>query len=107
MEILTHEAWEARGKSLFGADYWSWRFVCPSCGYIASVRDWKEAGAPEGAVAFSCIGRYRPKTQEAFTGEPGPCNYTNGGLIVLGPLSVEGRPTFDFAPGESHEQSNS
>lgn len=98
---MTHFEWFAEGERLFGPGIMQWRFVCPSCGHIASVQDWKDAGAPEGAVAFSCIGRYLPERSEAFGGQgSGPCNYTGGGLIRLNPVDVEGRQTFAFARGE-------
>lgn len=54
MQKMTH----AEGQRRFGTDPLEWQFVCPSCGHVASVKDWKTAGAPEGAVAFSCVGRY-------------------------------------------------
>lgn len=98
---MTQEEWFAEGTRLFGDDVMKWRFVCPSCGHIASVQDWKDAGAPEGAVAFSCVGRYLPERSEAFGGKgSGPCNYAGGGLFIIHPVNVEGRKTFSFAPPE-------
>lgn len=98
---MTHTEWFTEGERLFGTDIMQWRFVCPSCGHVASVQDWKDAGAPEGAVAFSCIGRYLPQCNEAFNGPgTGPCNYTGGGLFGLNPVDVEGRATFAFAKVE-------
>jgi hypothetical protein len=97
---MTYEEWYAKGENLFGPDIMRWRFVCPSCGHVASVQEWKNAGAPEGAVAFGCIGRYLPERSEAFGGDGGPCNYTGGGLIRLNPVDVDGRQTFAFAEVE-------
>lgn len=95
---FTHEQWEAEGTRRFGPDQMAWRFVCPVCGHIASVADYKAAGAPVGAVAFSCIGRYLPNPREAFGGKgPGPCNYTGGGLFGLNPVAIEGRASNVFA----------
>lgn len=95
---MTHQEWLEKGEQLFGADIMQWRFACPSCGHVASVQDWKDAGAPEGAVAFSCVGRYLPKCNEAFGGKgSGPCNYAGGGLIRLNRVDVDGRKTFAFA----------
>jgi hypothetical protein len=54
---MTHEEWKTEARKRFGDDSMGWRFVCPSCGHIASVADWKAAGAGEGEIAFSCIGR--------------------------------------------------
>jgi hypothetical protein len=95
---MTLDEWHATGEQLFGPDIMQWKFVCPSCGHVASVQDYKDAGAPEGAVAFSCVGRYLPKRSEAFGGNgSGPCNYAGGGLIGLNPVDVAGRRTFAFA----------
>lgn len=65
MQTMTHAEWLAEATRRFGDDPMAWKFVCPSCGHIASVQDWKDAGAPEGAVAFSCIGRYSDDGEDA------------------------------------------
>jgi len=94
--------WRKEAVRLFGSDPMKWRFICPSCGHIATVQEWKDAGAPEGAVAFSCVGRWLVKKEEAFQKGKGPCNYSGGGLFRLNPVSVkEGsyiHHFFDFAP---------
>jgi len=98
MIVMNHADWEDEGKRRFGENVRQWRFVCPSCSYVASVQDWLDAKAPEGAVGFSCVGRYRSaKAQEAFTGPPGPCNYAGGGLFQINPVYVEGTRVFAFA----------
>ena len=86
---LTHEEWIAEGKRRFGEDMLGWRFVCPSCGHVASVQDWKNAGAPEGAVAFSCVGRQlNANDDNTFGKKGGPCMYAGGGLFKLNPVTV-------------------
>ncbi|MEI2742745.1 MAG: VVA0879 family protein [Candidatus Competibacter sp.] len=93
METLSHDAWLAEGRRLFGEDFLDWRFVCPSCGHVAAVRDWKTAGASIDAVAFSCVGRWlddhRATAKAAFKNAGGPCDYTGGGLIKLNPVAVD------------------
>lgn len=86
----TPDAWRAEASRRFGDDPLQWRFVCPSCGHVAKVQDWKDVGAPSGAIAFSCIGRYQKGGKDAFSkkGE-GPCNYTTGGLINISPIKVK------------------
>lgn len=101
----THAEWTAEAGRRFGADPMGWRFVCPSCGHVAAVREWRDAGAPEGAVAFSCVGRWlNADGTRAFAGVGGPCNYAGGGFIGLNPVAVDfdGREhrVFDFAPSE-------
>ena len=90
---MTYTEWKAEGKRRFGVDPLAWKFICPSCGHVASVADWKNAGAPEGAVAFSCIGRYTLNNKHAannsFRKKGGPCNYTGGGLFRLNPIEVD------------------
>lgn len=103
---MTHEEWKAEARRRFGDSPDEWRFVCPCCGHVARVRDWREAGADEGAIAFSCVGRWRnAPAREAFGTGPGPCNYAGGGLIRLNPVRVvdeDGREheVFAFAEGE-------
>ena len=66
-----------------------WRFVCPSCGHVASVKDWKDAGASEGEVAFSCVGRHlNADDAKTFKHDGGPCQYAGGGLFGLNPVTV-------------------
>ena len=98
---MTKAEWKAEGERRFGKDIMKWRFVCPSCGHVASLQDWKDAGAPANAAAFSCVGRWLGEAREAFfvadKTKPGPCNYAGGGLIGLNPLEVDGEHYFDFA----------
>jgi len=99
---ITMEEWEARGRGLFGPDQMKWAFVCPVCEHVATVKDYQDAGAPEGAVGFSCVGRWLASCRDAFreTG-PGPCNYAGAGLIGLNPVRVTTSTgtidVFDFA----------
>lgn len=101
---ITHAEWTAEAKALYGDNAMEWRFVCPVCEHVAAVKDWREADAPEGAIAFSCVGRYvGGKVRNAFEGTgKGPCNYAGGGLFRLNPVIVTGGPgadhhVFEFA----------
>lgn len=86
---MTFAEWSAKGVELFGANQKDWQFVCPSCGHTASARDWEAAGAPETAVAFSCVGRWLPESKGEIFGHNGqPCNYAGGGLFRLNPIKV-------------------
>lgn len=86
----TKAEWQARAVELFGDDPLAWRFVCPSCGYVAAVSAWRDAGAPENTVAFSCVGRWIPGTsgEATFRKEGGPCTYAGGGLFRINPVCV-------------------
>lgn len=87
----------------FGEDWLAWRFVCPGCGYVASVQDYKDAGAPEGAVGYSCIGRYVENGRSWLNGKgDGPCDYTAGGLFNIcdTAISTDGGLRYVFALAE-------
>ena len=99
---MTFQEWHDRGVKLFGEDKEKWAFVCPSCGHVATVQDWHDAGAPTGSVAYSCVGRWKEKPSDAFQNS-GPCNYAGGGLFKLNPVDVDGVFYFDFAPSKEAE----
>lgn len=88
--------WRAKAAELFGEDFMKWKFVCPVCRHVASVADWKDAGAPVKSAAFSCVGRWagaNPKIAKGDVGPNGiegngPCNYAGGGLFQLNPVIV-------------------
>lgn len=89
---MTYKEWTDLGISLFGKDRREWKFECPVCGHIASIQDYLNAGAPDGAIGFSCIGRWIKNSKKAFEmkrGEKGPCNYTGGGLFQRNPVEIE------------------
>jgi len=99
---MTKEEWKTEAIKRFGTDIMNWKFVCPICGNVASVADYKNAHAPESAIAFNCIGRYLPNCRSAFgrnskNAPLKPCDYTGGGLFGLNPLEVEGGQYFNFA----------
>lgn len=95
------DAWREEAARRFGPDSMKWRFVCPVCRHEAAVEDWKAAGAVEGEVAFSCVGRHIPGSQEAFMRtKKGPCDYAGGGLFRLNPIQIEGLDHGVFAFAE-------
>lgn len=105
MEQMNRAQWFAEGVRRFGADQMAWKFVCPSCGHVATVQDWKDAGASEPDVGFNCIGRFKGDPEvtakAAFRRAGGPCNYTSGGLFKIHELEVAyngvNHPMFRFA----------
>ena len=84
---ITESAWLQEVTRRFGPDSRAWRFCCPSCDHIASIQDWKDAGASEADFAFSCVGRHLPNPKRLFD-KPGPCDYAGGGLFKLNPVTV-------------------
>ena len=86
---LTEAEWKAAGTARFGSDMRLWAFACPVCKHVATVQDYANAGAPEGAIGFTCIGRYQDQRRDAFLEKgSGPCNYAGGGLFRLNPVTV-------------------
>ena len=93
MEKIRYEnsdEWEKEGIRRFGSDQQKWQFVCPSCGFVASVADYVSAGASDGFIGFSCIGRLVGAKRSLFEDGPGPCDYAGGGLFNISPVSIGG-----------------
>ena len=101
-QVMTENAWRETGEKIYGKDMMRWKFKCPVCGFVQSAEDYKKAGAPESAIAFSCVGRWISGSRQAFdnTGGAGPCTYAGGGLLRLNPIKVNGHECFDFADAE-------
>lgn len=87
-DCLLSSEWLEKGYELFGKDKMNWKFVCPSCGHVAKASDWKDAGAPEGSVAFSCVGRWISNCKNGMGAKKGPCNYAGGGLFGLNKVKI-------------------
>jgi hypothetical protein len=97
---VTIEEWHAEGRARFGDDVNNWRFVCPSCGFVQTRRDFLAYGVPERDVdrrlAFSCVGRSVLQTcadaaEVVDFAEPHKgygCNYAGGGLFRINPVEV-------------------
>ncbi len=84
----TEEDWYAEGRRRFGPDLHKWKFICPCCGYIASVGEWVAADA-EKQAGFSCIGRAIGAKRRAFGGSgSGPCDYAGGTLLSFNHITV-------------------
>lgn len=100
-------AWLAEGERRFGTDIFKWKFVCPACGHVQAVEDFrpfKSMGATAETARFNCIGRYGGPARRWLGGEgPGPCDYTSGGLFDIRTVTITTEDgttvrSFDFAP---------
>jgi len=103
--IMTVQDWNAKGERLYGKNKANWKFKCPSCGYVASAQEWKDAGDDGSQTAFSCIGRLLGSEKTIGDKTGGPCNYAGGGLFRLNPVEItndDGQTSwfFDFADNE-------
>jgi hypothetical protein len=112
---VTIEEWHREARSLFGDDPNAWKFICPSCGFVQTRRDFLAYGVPERDVdrrlAFSCIGRTIldacPTADVVDFMDPHRgfgCNYAGGGLFRINPVEVvydpkqaEVHTVFEFA----------
>ena len=104
---VTHQQWLAEGRRRFGDDFMQWRFICPACGHVQQVLDFKQfgdRGATPDHARQNCIGRFMPREQCHGMGEGQPCDYTAYGLIRLAPIVVvseDGTEQFSFAFGDA------
>jgi hypothetical protein len=104
--------WYIEGARLFGTNSLKWKFVCPACGHVQAVEDFrpfKSQGATVETARLNCIGRYSGPKRRAFGDDgPGPCDYTSGGLSDLRPVTIVIGPdetirSFAFAPAPAKE----
>ena len=87
---MTRDEWKAKGTKLFGPDMMKWRFVCPACGNITAVEDYRKytsQGATPDSAYCNCIGRYDGHMNVSM-GAGKPCNYAGNGLFDLRPVRV-------------------
>ena len=91
---LSFEDWQKEGTKRFGENQFNWKFVCPGCGNIASVEDfriYKSEGATPNSAYQECIGRYtggRSWANPKKTNPKKPCDYAGYGLICISPVEV-------------------
>src|SRR5579862_1076953 len=91
---MTHEEWLKEGEKLFGKQARHWRFVCPSCGNVATAAEFlpfKKGDVREAciSVTIECIGRYTGARGAFDPAKFKPCNYAGYGLFRINPVRVE------------------
>lgn len=94
-KVMTLAEWEEEGKCRFGDDQLDWKFKCPACGHIQSMREFKEAGLEPHLAYLHCASRHGLGGRE-------DCKWTIGGLLrVGGQYVIDGkycpRLVFEFA----------
>lgn len=108
-KVMTQAKWMREGKRRFGEDFMDWKFQCPMCGHIASIREFKDAGSDNPNNAYQeCIGRYLGKGSPK-EGDSSGCNWAayglfgipnDKGIIVISDDDGTGTECFDFAETE-------
>lgn len=105
----TLEQWQQEGTRRFGEDKMNWKFVCPACGRITSVKEMVEAGAEPDDAVQKCMGRINGKGGPWGKDTGDGCNWAAYGLFkCMGKGAVvlkEGREVdvFQFAPMEGNQ----
>ncbi len=83
MKYNSVKDWRSEGERRFGPDTLKWKFRCPMCGHIASVQDFKDAGARSHNSAYlECLGRYTGK-ESPRKGDSSGCNWAAYGLFGI------------------------
>lgn len=94
MKELTPAEWQSKGMKLYGPDVNDWKFECPSCGNIQSVKEFHDLPDAKASDALiSCIGRYvgLPQTRRmkaSIYSDNKPCLYTICGLFNLAETAI-------------------
>ena len=98
MRKLSHREWINEAIELFGKDSKEWKFVCPSCGHIQSIKSVLEHNPSldsndiQNWIHYNCEGRIN---------EGEGCVWTLGGLFHIHKLEViyqeKTIPSFEFA----------
>lgn len=106
-KVWTLDEWLAEATRLFGSDMGDWKFVCPMCGNVQSVADFRKLRdegykVSQNDAYFNCIGRYIGG-RSAFLDDKkkgSPCDYTLGGLFCMAKSFVhkdgKDHPVFEF-----------
>ena len=83
MKYNSVEEWKAEATRRFGPDMLKWRLRCPMFGHVASVQDFKDAGAKSPSRAYQeCLGRYTGKGTPK-KGDSSGCNWAAYGLFGI------------------------
>ncbi|MBR1800661.1 MAG: hypothetical protein IJ767_04100 [Bacteroidaceae bacterium] len=98
---VTLAEWLSEGERLYGKEKLDWRFRCPACGHVQTMRQFKEAGLDPELAYLNCASRHK------LGGKP-DCKWTIGGLLRVGGryvIDAKYRPhlIFEFADKETKE----
>lgn len=112
MDIISLDKWREEAVRRFGKNPDNWGFVCPACGHIATVGEFRALGANPNQALQECIGRVNGKGADGMKGlDVGfGCNWAAYGLfrtlgkgIIVKPEDEKTVEVFDFAPATIKE----
>ena len=100
VKVFTLKQWQEEAERRFGKGALDWKFKCPVCGNVQTMRMFKEKGVDPNKAYYNCASRY------GFGGRS-DCKWTMGGLLSIGGVyviddSYNPRHVFEFA-GEDKE----
>ena len=102
----TLKEWKEDAVKRFREDAGNWKFKCPACGHVSSVKHFKDLGDDGNSAYQECIGRHTGKGAPTKDSKDG-CNWAAYGLfgnlgkgrIIITPGGKEVE-VFDFADKE-------
>lgn len=94
-QVFTDDEFQAEAERRFG-QFENWKFVCPHCGYVAMVLEWKMAGAEIRYAGRSCVGNWRNKPTDVLAAG-GPCSYKGDELNPIRMVDERGHVVRVFA----------
>lgn len=107
MKKYTYVEWMTEGKKRFGDDFNDWKFICPACGHIQSVRDFIYLELDPNDAFKECIGRYNGNMKPATESSKDGCDWCSYGFfgtcgkgVIVLLENGEQTEIFDFAPIE-------
>lgn len=97
LPVITVAQWREQAKTLFGDDILNWKFKCPQCGHVSSLREFKDAGIDPHLATGNCASRF-----PELSYKKDDCKWTTGGLFRVGGMYVINENyvpclVFDFA----------
>lgn len=100
--VATFDDWEQEGQRLYGADRLAWRFRCPACGNVQTMRQFKDAGLVPNLAYLHCASRHG-------LGGSKTCKWTIFGLLrAVGRYVIDAsycpRLIFEFADKEEKKE---
>lgn len=87
-DVFTINDWKFIGHVKYGDDLLDWKFKCPACGNVQTMRQFKEAGVDPNLAYLNCASRHN-------LGGKKECKWTIGGLLKVGGIYVIDE---DFVP---------